>query len=133
MSAQAHPAHNSHSSVVALVTSHLFDRDQIGGSSLCGLPAVENGPGVLWEDPGVPHVVLAGLFLGVAGFAAGIIGTAGGITTLVTYPALLAVGISPLAANVTNSVAVLGSGLSSASRQPPTLRVRALPSAGGCR
>ena len=32
MSAQAHPAHNSHSSVVALVTSHLFDRDQIGGS-----------------------------------------------------------------------------------------------------
>jgi len=76
---------------------------------------------VLWEDPGVPHVVLVGVFLGVAGFAAGIIGTAGGITTLVTYPALLAVGIPPLAANVTNSVAVLGSGLSSASRAAPDI------------
>jgi uncharacterized membrane protein YfcA len=42
-------------------------------------------------------------FLGVAGFVAGIIGTAGGITTLVAYPALLAVGIRSLAANVTNS------------------------------
>jgi uncharacterized membrane protein YfcA len=47
---------------------------------------------------------------------AGIIGTAGGITTLVAYPALLAVGIAPLAANVTNSVAMAGSGLGSASR-----------------
>ena len=92
-----------------------------GGSSFCGLPAVENRPGALWEDPGVPHIVLVGVFLGVAGLVAGIIGTAGGITTLVTYPALLAVGIAPLAANVTNSVAVLGSGLSSASRAAPDI------------
>lgn len=76
---------------------------------------------MLWEDSGVPHVVLAGLFLGVAGFVAGIIGTAGGITTLVAYPALLAVGIPPLAANVTNSVAMLGGGLSSASRAAPDI------------
>jgi hypothetical protein len=67
----------------------------------------------------VSHVVLTALFLGVAGLAAGIIGTAGGITTLVAYPALLAVGIPPLAANVTNSVAMLGSGLGSASRAAP--------------
>lgn len=67
----------------------------------------------------MPHVVLVALFLVVAGVVAGIIGTAGGITSLVAYPALLAVGIPPLAANVTNSVAMLGGGASSASRAAP--------------
>lgn len=62
---------------------------------------------------------LAPLFLVVAGVVAGIIGTAGGITSLVAYPALLAVGIPPLAANVTNSVALLGSGFASALRAGP--------------
>jgi uncharacterized membrane protein YfcA len=52
----------------------------------------------------------------LAGVVAGIIGTAGGITSLVAYPALLAVGMPPLAANVTNSVALIGSGASSAFR-----------------
>ena len=61
------------------------------------------------------------LFLCGAGIVAGIIGTSGGITSLVAYPALLAVGISPLAANVTNSVALLGSGFSSALRAAPDL------------
>ncbi len=42
------------------------------------------------------------------GVAAGMIGSAGGITSLVSYPALLAVGIRPLAANVTNTFATLG-------------------------
>jgi uncharacterized protein len=56
------------------------------------------------------------LLLALAGTVAGVIGTAGGITSLVSYPALLAVGIPPLAANVTNSVALLGSGLSSTLR-----------------
>lgn len=69
----------------------------------------------------MPHAVLTVLFLGVAGAVAGVIGTAGGITTLVAYPALLAVGIPPLAANVTNSVAMVGSGLSSASRAAPDI------------
>ncbi|GGF11510.1 sulfite exporter TauE/SafE family protein [Subtercola lobariae] len=55
-------------------------------------------------------------FLLGAGVVAGVIGTAGGITSLVAYPALLAVGIPPLAANVTNSVALLGSGFGSALR-----------------
>jgi uncharacterized protein len=53
-------------------------------------------------------------FLLIAGVAAGMIGSAGGITSLVTYPALLATGVPPLAANLTNSVALLGSGISSA-------------------
>lgn len=61
------------------------------------------------------------VFLVIAGVVAGIIGTAGGITSLVAYPALLAVGIPPLAANVTNSVALIGSGLSSAASAGPDL------------
>jgi uncharacterized protein len=60
-------------------------------------------------------------FLLVAGVVAGVTGTAGGVTSLVAYPALLAVGIPPLAANVTNAVALLGSGLGSASRAGPDL------------
>lgn len=67
----------------------------------------------------MPHAVLTAFLLGVAGAVAGVIGTAGGITTLVAYPALLAAGIPPLAANVTNSVAMVGSGLGSASRAAP--------------
>ncbi|WGL51368.1 sulfite exporter TauE/SafE family protein [Nocardioides sp. BP30] len=63
--------------------------------------------------------LVAEAFLAGAGVAAGVIGTAGGITSLVAYPALLAVGIPPLAANVTNSVALLGSGISSALRAGP--------------
>ncbi len=61
------------------------------------------------------------LFLLAAGVVAGVIGTAGGITSLVAYPALLVVGIPPLAANVTNSVALLGSGFGSAVRSGPEL------------
>jgi hypothetical protein len=45
----------------------------------------------------------------VAGVLAGVMGTAGGITSLISYPALLAVGIAPLPANVTNVVALMGS------------------------
>ena len=65
------------------------------------------------------HGILAGAFLAGSGVVAGVIGTAGGITSLVAYPALLAVGLPPLAANVTSSVALLGSGASSALRAGP--------------
>jgi uncharacterized membrane protein YfcA len=40
-----------------------------------------------------------------AGVVAGAVGTAGGITSLVSYPALLAVGVPPLSANVANLIA----------------------------
>jgi uncharacterized membrane protein YfcA len=46
--------------------------------------------------------------LALAGLLAGIAGTAGGVASLVSYPALLAVGLHPLAANVTNSIALVG-------------------------
>ena len=42
-----------------------------------------------------------------AGAVAGTIGSAGGITSLVSYPALLLVGIPPLPANVANLVAAV--------------------------
>ncbi|WP_158590051.1 sulfite exporter TauE/SafE family protein [Amnibacterium setariae] len=58
----------------------------------------------------------AGAFLVVAGVVAGVIGTSGGVTSLVAYPALLVAGVPPFAANVTASVALLGSGASSALR-----------------
>lgn len=61
------------------------------------------------------------LFLAGAGVVAGVIGTAGGITSLVAYPALLAVGLPPLTANITNSVALLGSGFGSMLRAGPDL------------
>lgn len=62
--------------------------------------------------PLVRDAILAG-----AGLLAGIVGTAGGITSLVSYPALLLVGVPPLPAAVVNTVAVVacwpGSALSS--------------------
>lgn len=57
-----------------------------------------------------------------AGVLAGTVGTAGGITSLVSYPALLAVGIAPLAANVANMVAVVASWPGSAVVSGPELR-----------
>jgi uncharacterized protein len=61
------------------------------------------------------------LVLAVGGVVAGVIGTAGGITSLVAYPLLLAVGIPPLTANVTGSVAMIGSGIGSTLRAGPDL------------
>jgi uncharacterized protein len=59
-----------------------------------------------------------GLLL-AAGSLAGVAGTVAGLASLVSYPALLAVGLPPLTANVTNTVALVLStvGASLASRQ----------------
>lgn len=62
------------------------------------------------------------LFLVVAGAVAAMIGSAGGITSLVSYPALLAVGIAPLPANVTNAVALVASSVGSTLSSGPELR-----------
>jgi uncharacterized membrane protein YfcA len=59
-----------------------------------------------------------------AGALAGAVGSAGGITSLISYPALLAVGIRPLQANVTNAVALVGSFGGSALGSRPELRGR---------
>ncbi len=61
------------------------------------------------------------LLLG-AGAAAGIVGSAGGTASLISYPALLAAGIPPLAANVTNAVAFVAAWPGSALGSRPALR-----------
>jgi uncharacterized membrane protein YfcA len=47
------------------------------------------------------------LFLLGAGVLAGVVGTAGGISSLISYPALLSVGLTALPASVTNIVALV--------------------------
>ncbi|MGA9871849.1 MAG: sulfite exporter TauE/SafE family protein [Rhodococcus sp. (in: high G+C Gram-positive bacteria)] len=47
----------------------------------------------------------------VAGFFAGLVGFVTGLASLVSYPALLAVGLSPVSANVTNTVAMVAVGV----------------------
>lgn len=44
--------------------------------------------------------------LGLAGVGAGMIGYGAGLASLVSFPALLAAGLTPIAANVTNTVAL---------------------------
>lgn len=78
-------------------------------------------------------------FLCVAGIVAGIIGTSGGITSLVSYPALLAAGVPALRADIVNLVALVacwpGAAIASrpelAGRGRWLLRWGALAAAGG--
>ncbi|HVT69854.1 MAG TPA: sulfite exporter TauE/SafE family protein [Trebonia sp.] len=64
------------------------------------------------------------LVIAAAGVLAGIVGTAGGITSLVSYPALLAVGVPAFAANVANSVALVACWPGSALASRPELEGR---------
>jgi uncharacterized protein len=61
----------------------------------------------------------------LAGTAAGLIGSAGGITSLVSYPALLAVGLPALSANIANNVALVGCWPGSALASKPELHGKA--------
>lgn len=72
---------------------------------------------------GLTHVVL--LFL--AGIGSGLTGYGAGLASVVSYPALLAVGLSPLAANATNTAALSGialGGVGSAQRELTGMRAR---------
>src|SRR6202050_5278485 len=66
-------------------------------------------------------VARAALLLG-AGALAGIVGSAGGTASLISYPALLAVGLPPLPANITNAVAFVAAWPGSALGSRPELR-----------
>src|SRR3954447_1167856 len=59
-----------------------------------------------------------------AGVAAGVVGTAGGITSSVSYPVLLAVGLPALPANIANNVALVACWPGSALASQPELRGR---------
>lgn len=55
------------------------------------------------------------------GIAAGIVSTVASLASVVSYPALLALGLPPLAANMTNTVALLFTGAGAAAGSRPEL------------
>jgi uncharacterized protein len=65
--------------------------------------------------------VTEALVLLVAGAAAGFVSTVVGLASLVSYPALLAIGLPPLSANMTNTVALLFTGVGAAAGSRPEL------------
>lgn len=65
--------------------------------------------------------VTEALALLLAGAAAGIISTVVGLASLVSYPALLAIGLPPLTANMTNTVALAFTGAGAAAGSRPEL------------
>lgn len=71
------------------------------------------------------------LLLTLAGVGAGLTGSVAGLASLVSYPALLATGLPPLAANVTNTTSMLATAVGAAVGSRPELagqwrRVRVL-------
>lgn len=75
------------------------------------------------------------LLLVLAGVGAGLTGSVAGLASLVSYPAVLATGLGPVSANVTNTVALVCSSVGSVSGSRPELvgqghRLRRLAVAG---
>ncbi|MDQ6849440.1 MAG: sulfite exporter TauE/SafE family protein [Actinomycetota bacterium] len=75
------------------------------------------------------------VLLVVAGIGAGLTGSIAGLASLISYPALLGVGLTPVIANVTNTVALVCSSVGSVTGSRPELRgqaprVRRLGTAG---
>ncbi len=71
----------------------------------------------------------------LAGIGSGLCGSIAGLASLVSYPALLAFGLAPVTANVTNTVALVFSSVGSVSASRPELhdqgpRLRQLGAAG---
>ncbi|MET7475606.1 sulfite exporter TauE/SafE family protein [Streptomyces sp. NPDC005648] len=62
------------------------------------------------------------LLLAVAGVASGLAGSIAGLASLFSYPALLAAGLPPVAANVTNTVALFSNTLGTAAGSREELR-----------
>ena len=79
------------------------------------------------------------VLLVLAGVGAGLVGAVTGLASLVSYPALLAAGLPPLTANVTNSIAMVGTTVGAAAGSRPELtgqrtrilRLCAITAAGG--
>jgi uncharacterized protein len=65
--------------------------------------------------------VLGVLGLVAAGIGGGLSGSIAGLASLVTYPALLAFGLGPIAANVTNTVALVFNGIGATTASRPEL------------
>ncbi len=63
---------------------------------------------------GPPLSALDAITLLIAGVLGGLTGSIAGLASVATYPALLAVGLPPVTANVTNTVALVFNGIGSA-------------------
>lgn len=63
-----------------------------------------------------------GALLVLAGVGSGLCGSVAGLASLVSYPALLAYGLPPLAANVTNTTAMFATTVGAAAGSRPELR-----------
>src|SRR5207302_10784817 len=61
------------------------------------------------------------ILLVLAGVGAGLTGAIAGLASLVSYPALLAAGLPPVTANITNTVAMLGTTAGGAAGARPEL------------
>ncbi|MGY1625271.1 sulfite exporter TauE/SafE family protein [Geodermatophilus sp. SYSU D00965] len=61
-------------------------------------------------------------FLVLAGIGAGLTGSIAGLASLISYPALLATGLPPVTANVTNTVSLVLNSVGSVSASRPELR-----------
>jgi uncharacterized membrane protein YfcA len=61
------------------------------------------------------------LWLVLAGFGAGLSGSIAGLASLISYPALLAVGLPPISANVSNTVALVFNSVGSVGASMPEL------------
>ncbi len=66
------------------------------------------------------------LLLMGAGLCGGLAGSISGLASLFSYPALLAVGLGPIAANVTNTVALVGVGAGAVLGSRPELEGQAV-------
>ncbi len=79
------------------------------------------------------------ILLALAGVASGLAGSIAGLASLFSYPALLALGLPPIAANVTNTVALFSATVGAAAgsrtelrgQRPRVVRLVALTTAGG--
>lgn len=65
-------------------------------------------------------------FLAAAGVVGGLTGSVAGLASVATYPALLVVGLPPVTANVTNTVALVSTVSARCSPRDPSSRARAL-------
>jgi uncharacterized membrane protein YfcA len=66
--------------------------------------------------------VLEFVLLVLAGVGAGLTGSIAGLASLISYPALLASGVPPVTANITNTVALVLNGVGSVSASRPELK-----------
>jgi uncharacterized membrane protein YfcA len=66
--------------------------------------------------------VLEFALLALAGIGAGLVGSVAGLASLISYPALLATGVPPLTANMTNTVSMVFQSVGAVSASRPELR-----------